>query len=365
LDSADLYVVYTSLAGADTQWTENTEYTVTNIGEEEGGNVVVDELYVPSSGTHLTIYREVPYTQESDYVENDPFHADTLETDLDRIVMIIQQLSEALGRVLKVPITDDGASFVLPFDRANKFLKFDSDKSPIAVFLPDLTTVSPSVDNRITRYDGTNSLQGSLVSIDDEGNVITPGGNLATETYVDTVSGAIQTSTQNYVDTVSGAIQTSTQNYVDTVSGALQTAIDNVGGGDALEITMPAANQTAQGLILTDGVAGENLLAGQIVYRKSDGKFWRADFRYSTTLPAIAMAVTDVSAGATGNFLLNGVVRNDSWTWTAGNIIYVSITGYWTSTAPSSSGYFLQIIGVALTSTVMRFDPDYTIIEVE
>lgn len=60
------------------------------------------------TGERLTVYRKVPLTQVVDLENAGAFHPEVLEHDgFDRIVMQIQQLDEAIGRALKIDITDD------------------------------------------------------------------------------------------------------------------------------------------------------------------------------------------------------------------------------------------------------------------
>ncbi|HZW07963.1 MAG TPA: hypothetical protein VFF65_12645, partial [Phycisphaerales bacterium] len=74
----------------------------------------------------LTIYREIPFTQESDYVEDDPLPADQLESDLDRAAMRDQQLQDGQNRALTFPVTvDPNVSGELPIPVANEFLRWN------------------------------------------------------------------------------------------------------------------------------------------------------------------------------------------------------------------------------------------------
>src|SRR5689334_5284942 len=76
----------------------NTDYTVTNVGVLSGGNVV---FIISVNGLPVSIVRKVPITQSSDYVTNDPFPADTVEANLDRLTMVGQQLDEKSGRSIR------------------------------------------------------------------------------------------------------------------------------------------------------------------------------------------------------------------------------------------------------------------------
>jgi hypothetical protein len=73
---------------------------VSGVGVEEGGDVTLTSAL--SSSYKLVITRVLPFTQAVDYVENDPFPAETHEEALDRAAMRDQQLQEQLDRCVKV-----------------------------------------------------------------------------------------------------------------------------------------------------------------------------------------------------------------------------------------------------------------------
>ena len=137
----DLQVIIRSSTGAETTKTLTTHYTVSGAGDASGGNVTFTSGNTPASGETVVIRRAVPQTQAIDYIDNDPFPAETHEEGLDRATMTIQQMQEALDRSFKVSRTNtitsseftDSAS-----DRASKALGFDSsgDLTTVADFLP-------------------------------------------------------------------------------------------------------------------------------------------------------------------------------------------------------------------------------------
>jgi hypothetical protein len=93
--------------------------------------------------------------------------------------------------------------------------------------------------------------------------------------------------------------------------------------------------------------AGENLVFGDPVYFKSDGKAWKADANGSGTFPCVGLATGTVSANASGTILMSGSARNDAWSWTVGGIVYLSTSAGLTQTAPSGTGDVVQVLGVA------------------
>lgn len=60
----------------------------------------------PVLGAQIVIMREVPYTQETDYRENEILAAETLERNFDSLTMQIQQLKEKSDRAVTVDIFD-------------------------------------------------------------------------------------------------------------------------------------------------------------------------------------------------------------------------------------------------------------------
>lgn len=83
----------------DTLKTINTHYTVTGVGVSGGGNVVF--LTAPLNGHIIARLRKQTLEQQSDYIANESFPNARVEADFDALVMIAQELKEAIGRALK------------------------------------------------------------------------------------------------------------------------------------------------------------------------------------------------------------------------------------------------------------------------
>lgn len=118
--------------GAETVLVLNTDYTVTGAGVLAGGSITVPNE--PAVGFTLTILRSVPVTQETDYVPNDPFPAESHERALDKLTMIIQQQSTDSAGAIRVAVSDPEPARLAPaVSRANQLMGFDSQGNPIAV----------------------------------------------------------------------------------------------------------------------------------------------------------------------------------------------------------------------------------------
>ena len=89
---------------------------------------------------------------------------------------------------------------------------------------------------------------------------------------------------------------------------------------------------------------------------KTNGHFEQCSAASGTSrMPCIALALEE----GTGyrKVLWNGIIRKDSWSWTPGDIIYVStVDGALTNTKPTISGSWVQVIGVAIATNVINFN---------
>ena len=129
LASSDLKVYIRSATGTETLKTITTHYNVSGVGSASGGNVTFTGGNTPANGETVIIQRVVPLTQTHDYVENDPFPAESHEEGLDRLTMHVQQIQEEVDRSIKASVTNTITSPEFsnsPTDRANKIFGFDS-----------------------------------------------------------------------------------------------------------------------------------------------------------------------------------------------------------------------------------------------
>jgi len=125
LVSADLVV---TLVLADTTQVVkvlNTDYTVTGAGDDAGGTVTM--VVPPATGQQLILVRDVPLTQETDYISGDPFPAESHETALDKLTMISQRLNNLISRSIRLSDADLlVSSTILPSPIANATLVWNA-----------------------------------------------------------------------------------------------------------------------------------------------------------------------------------------------------------------------------------------------
>ena len=129
LANSDLKVYIRSATGTETLKTISTHYNVSGVGSASGGNVTFTGGNTPTNTETVIIQRVVALTQTHDYVENDPFPAESHEEGLDRLTMHVQQIQEEVDRSIKASVTNTISSSEFsnsPTDRANKIFGFDS-----------------------------------------------------------------------------------------------------------------------------------------------------------------------------------------------------------------------------------------------
>lgn len=138
-EDSDLKVIVTDSDGEETTLTLTTDYTVTGAGDDSGGTVVLEDAATDApSGSTLTIIRDVPYTQETDYTEGDDFPAEAHEDALDKLLMQILQLKMMLSRSLLLNITSEYDDLTLPDPEAGYYLRWNAGETG----LENVTAVS-------------------------------------------------------------------------------------------------------------------------------------------------------------------------------------------------------------------------------
>ena len=158
-----------------------TDYTVSGAGDQSGGNVTLlltgQLSSAPSATDNITIQRNLPIIQPTDYVENDPFPAESHEKELDRGAFIDQQLKEVADRSLQLSVNITGVDITLPTPLANAPIGWN----PAADGLtnnPSLTNLS-QIDVAATA-DFIGAASGDGVLRTGTGLSYTDGGNFVT-----------------------------------------------------------------------------------------------------------------------------------------------------------------------------------------
>lgn len=121
-DASDLTVIKTVNETPATLTLDN-DYTVVGAGQSAGGRI---DMALPVTNCRITIKREMPLKRTSDFPTVGPFPIQALNDDLDKLVIMIQQVQAAAGRAIRMSDDDPfpGLELPPPSQRANKALVF-------------------------------------------------------------------------------------------------------------------------------------------------------------------------------------------------------------------------------------------------
>ena len=262
----------------------------------------------------------------------------------DPLFIIKNTTNDTVGARLRL-VKDKGAAGA-DFDQAGIIEFFADDDAQdnikfggIEVLVKDASNGSEGGEMVLTvaTHDGEN--QPGLVISD---------GNLEDEVDVSLGSGALSVTTG--------------MGYVKATSGFLIPEAKSI---DIQAPLLPTADHTATGLT-AQMLAGGAIAAFQTVcIHTTTGEVVISDSNAIGTMPVIGIAPAAISDTNTGTILLQGFIRDDTFNWTLGGIIYASETaGAMTQTAPTTSGAFVQALGIALSADVVYFNPSLTLVEV-
>jgi hypothetical protein len=141
-----LTVFETDTDGNETALTVDTDYTVNDIGEDNGGTINRLAGALPT-GYNWYIRSNYQATQETSFRSQGAFFPKLHENAMDKLTFLIQQIYDSFDRSLKVP---DGYTGQLPLLMENpdggKVLRWKPDKSGIENFDTDSTYVNISGD---------------------------------------------------------------------------------------------------------------------------------------------------------------------------------------------------------------------------
>ena len=147
------------------------------------------------------------------------------------------------------------------------------------------------------------------------------------------------------------------------------TTVENVNNNYAVDMlitAVPSSDHSASGPKITL-TANEAQAFGDLTRINSSGKAQIADASVIATADALFMAIATISANSSGTYLVLGIARDDTWNWTVGGQLFLSLSGTsgntLTQTAPTGVDEVIQIVGVAMHANRIMFTPQLTQVE--
>ncbi|QDP53836.1 MAG: hypothetical protein GOVbin3332_20 [Prokaryotic dsDNA virus sp.] len=223
----DIKVIRTTSAGVDTVLSRGTgsgTFAVSGVAVDDGfsgGSITLGDTN--NNTFTYTIFRDTPIARTSDFATSGPFNISSLNTELDKIYAVMQQVENANDRALTLPDSDDLASITLPTKdiRKGKYLAFNattgvaeagpnvSDTATVASISSSISTVA-GISSQVQTVAGNNTnintVAGINTAISDvagiAGNVTTVANNL---TAINNASDNA-TLAQNYATKIDGVV---------------------------------------------------------------------------------------------------------------------------------------------------------------
>lgn len=132
--TSNIVVTHVTAAGVETDVTASCSIVLNAVPAGGlwalGGTVTYNPGAPIASGTYLCITRVLDETQETEFVNQDSVYNQVTEMTFDEVVMLVQQLQEAITRCLQIPQVDQsGLSVILPFNTARESQTLVTDGS--------------------------------------------------------------------------------------------------------------------------------------------------------------------------------------------------------------------------------------------
>ena len=254
----DIKVIRTTSAGVDTVLSRGTgsgTFAVSGVAVDDGfsgGSITLGDTN--DNTFTYTIFRDVPIERTSDFATSGPFNISSLNTELDKIYAVMQQVENANDRALTLPDSDDLASITLPTkdSRKGKYLAFNATTG-VAEAGPNVTDTGTvaAISSAISAVAGISSQINTVA-----GNTTNINTVAGINTAVSSVAGISSdvTTVANNLSAINNASDNATkaQNYAIKVDGVIPNTSDfsskaHAIGGTGIDNGVGASKQWAIG----------------------------------------------------------------------------------------------------------------------
>ena len=310
--------------------TLNTHFTVQNAGTSNdititwlaAGWTVSSVLKYSDSSDTIVVVRSVPFTQGSNYQNNDTFDAEVLEQSLDRLTMLAQQLDASKDYSFKfitnlsgTPGFDsdaDTASTITQSkaDRASKFLAFDANGDiTTSIATGALIDSTSPASGHVLIHNGTKYVNVAILDSDtmSGASATTVASSESIKAYVDAEILTEDTIAELNDTTITGtpadneflAYDNTASKWINqtaTEAGLGTAATKDVGIGDTNVLAANAAVANDD-FLRVDGTSVEGRTAGEVVSDLS---------AMTTTSDSTLSAGVDINMSTTGKIAQKG-----------------------------------------------------------
>lgn len=267
-DLDDLNVIVTDAAGTDTTLSRGTgtgTFAVVGVAVDDGfsgGYITLGDNYASATDT-FTIFRDIAVERTTDFPTSGPFNISSLNTELDKIIAIEQELETKITRTLQLADSDTTVDLKLP--------NLDTRKGTTLAF--NATTGEPEAGPTVAGVTTVGALAADIATLAD-----IEDGTVATDAISDAAAIASDITTVSGISSNVSAVAGNASNInavnanssnINTVAG-INANVTTVAGisssvttaaGISADITAVAADATDIGTVSAN-IADVNTVAG-------------------------------------------------------------------------------------------------------
>ena len=179
-DAAHLRVILTDPQGTESMLTLGTDYTVSGVGDSDGG--AIDTAAAYAAGYRVTLVLNVPFTQNIDLENQGAYFAETIERAIDLQTQMSLQLKEQVARSVVLPVTSS-----VSVDRLTGAVL------SLAEIQPQMRTLAPIAEDIVT----VAGVASAVVAAEGNANTATAAAGVATGKAAEAAASAAAAQTWN------------------------------------------------------------------------------------------------------------------------------------------------------------------------
>lgn len=337
-----------------------TDYTVTGVGEEEGGEII---LTTPATlNDVITIERDVAFERLSDYKIDGVFSALGLNQNFDRDMLLLQQNESLIRkRGLLYPVTsklDKGQTTLPRLEPGQHWRANGSGNLVGAEFTesPDWSTLRSEIESRSSSAPGTDVVGAYKTELGGAQSLTDYLASLYTQSY-ETVPEEVQKATW-----ISSSV-TGTNDYVGTTTPAFTPAVGSVvwisiANTNTAASTLAINGETPVAIVSFNGgaLAGGELKASRTYLMRRGSSDWTIKANYETASKTQMEAADNNNFVATpGNMIDHPGVAKAwvSWNQTNDTTVVVNDSYNITSVLPqggSATGHVVVTFSITMAN---------------
>lgn len=260
-------VLIDTVTSVETTQVLDVDYTVAINTSTEGGTITM--TVAPAADEDVLRYRDIEYTQPSQFPAETNFPEERIESMGDRAAMLINQLREAVSRALKLPVSSTLSELTVPTPVAGRGLKWNATADGLENTTADIDTsvAAAQAAQLAAETAASNAATSETNAATSETNAATSGTNAATsetnaatsETNAGLSAVAAQTA-QGLAEDARDLAQT----YAEALT-ATSTTSNTIGTGDkTFSIAAGKQFQTGMYMLIVDAGNSANWMFGQV-----------------------------------------------------------------------------------------------------